>query len=185
MARFALDMRRCSGFAAAALVGAALVGAGAGSSALGAATTAAPQVSARAMSLCRSVPEIDQLVVTRVTANTTFGYTFPAVVTVTNAAQARRVARAACALPPINRGVLSCPISYGASYKLAFSVRGRGGAGETLEFNPTGCETLTGLGAIRGIGARQGFYRTLGDAMGLHDATRYTFIGAVIDPPAP
>jgi hypothetical protein len=183
MTRRSKHVRRCSGLAIAVLVAATLAGAGGGQSAAVASSATSPGDAGRTASLCKAVPHVDSLVVTRISTDTHFGYTFPAVVSVTRAAQARRVARAACALPPINRGVLACTVQYGASYQLTFG--GRSGTGETIGFTPTGCETLTGLDSIRAIGPRQGFYRTLGSAMGLRDASRYTFIGAVIDPPSP
>ena len=163
--RFEQRAPRSPVLATVVLAGAALIGACVGPSVSGAPRVAAPRASQRTAD------------------DEHFGFTFPALVTVTSAARARIVARAVCDLP-VMRGRYSCPAEFAVSYELTFAARGEKGIrGESVAFNPTGCETLTGLGANRWIEPQPGFYATLVTALGLHDASRSTFVCAVIDPP--
>jgi len=181
--RFEQRAPRSSVLATAVLAGAALIGACVGPSVSGAARVAAPRASQHTATLCSVVSRVGSLSVQRTADDEHFGFTFPALVTVTSAARARIVARAVCDLP-VMRGRYSCPAEFAVSYELTFAARGEKGIrGESVAFNPTGCETLTGLGANRWIEPQPGFYATLGTALGLHDASRSTFVGAVIDPP--
>ena len=102
----------------------------------------------------------------------------PAVVTVTNAAAARAVATSACALPDVPKGVRHCPAGFAISYRLVFWVQGQKGRGDDLVVvNPTGCQSVTGLGAVRTTSFGAGFYQLLGNAMGLRNASYHTFVG--------
>jgi hypothetical protein len=81
---------------------------------------------------------------------------------------------------PFKRPVLAVASARPRSFP---KTQKKGIQGESVAFNPTGCETLTGLGANRWIEPQPGFYATLVTALGLHDASRSTFVCAVIDPP--
>ena len=130
--------------------------------------------------LCQVLPRVDRLIVTRKVSGNQFHFTFPAVETVTNAAAARRIASVACGLPSAPNGVQACPVEFSIWYHLDFAVRGeKGMGGESIVVNPTGCQTVTGLGAVRTTARRQNFYRLLGNALGLRNAGRSTFAGTL------
>jgi hypothetical protein len=83
-----------------------------------------------------------------------------------NAAAARAVARAVCALPGMPRGVVNCPaLLLGTSYELTFSARGLELPAVTIQ--ASGCETVTGAGPVRLATDAAGFWQVLGWAMGL------------------
>jgi hypothetical protein len=105
-------------------------------------------------------------------------FTFPVVVTLTSASGAQTVAKAACALPDVPKGIRHCPEAYALYYHLVFAVRGeKGTGGEAINVYPTGCPSVTGLGAVRTTALDEGFYRVLGQAMGLTSANYLTFRG--------
>jgi hypothetical protein len=150
-----------------------------GSSPSVAPTTTSTAPSNQAAYLCQVIPRVDRLIVTRQAPGNQFRFTFPAVVTVTNAADARAVATSACALPDAPKGVQHCPAAFAISYRLVFWVRGQKGPGDDLiVVNPTGCPSVTGLGAVRTTALGTDFYRVLGKAMGLTNANYLTFRGA-------
>ena len=128
--------------------------------------------------LCQVIPRVDRLIVTRHAPGNQFHFTFPAVVTVTNAAGARAVAASACALPDAPKGAQACPVEFAVSYHLVFAVRGeKGMGGEAIDVNPTGCQSVTGLGTVREAMSSIAFFRLLGSAMGLKNASYLTFRG--------
>ena len=51
--------------------------------------------------------------------------------------------------------------------------------GEVINLNPTGCHSVTGLGAVRTTAASTGFYWLLGSAMGLRNAGFRSFEGTL------
>ncbi len=90
---------------------------------------------------------------------------FPSQVTVTNPALVRSVARALCALPDMPRGVLNCPAQLlGTAYTLHFTSGGR--PLRLVTIDATGCETVTGVGAVRRV-TSSGFWRVLAKAIGV------------------
>lgn len=130
--------------------------------------------------LCQVIPRVDRLVVTRHAPGGQFVYTFPAAVNVTSASAAQAVAKSACALPDAPKGVQACPVEFAVSYHLVFAVRGeKGMGGEAIDVNPTGCQSVTGLGTVREAMAHPAFYRLLGNVMGLKNASYQTFQGAL------
>jgi hypothetical protein len=151
-------------------------------SACGSPTSSGPRTTgpaARTAYLCRVTARVDRLTVTRHAPGGQFVFSFPAVVTVTSASAAQAVATSACALPDAPRGVQACPIEFAVSYHLVFAVRGeKGMGGEAIDVNPTGCQSVTGLGTVREVLSHPGFYRLLGSAMGLKNASYLTFRGA-------
>jgi hypothetical protein len=129
--------------------------------------------------LCQVLPRVDRLIVTRRAHGSHFKFSFPAVVTVTNAALARKVATSACGQPAVREGE-HCPAEFAVSYHLDFAVRGEKGlGGEAINVYPTGCETVTGLGAVRTTAEHHIFFRLLGNAMGVRNAGYFTFAGIV------
>jgi hypothetical protein len=51
--------------------------------------------------------------------------------------------------------------------------------GESIVVNLTGCQTVTGLGAVRTTARRQNFHRLLAAALGRKNAGRSTFAGTL------
>ena len=140
-------------------------------------TTTSP--SAKTAYLCKVIPRVDRLVVTRHAPGHQFIFRFPSVVTVTNALDAQAVAKAACALPDAPKGAQACPAEFAISYHLVFAVRGEKGTGvEALDVNPTGCQSVEGLEAVREVMSHPAFFRVLGRAMGLKNSSYLTFRGA-------
>ena len=82
--------------------------------------------------------------------------------TVTDPATARSVAAAACALPPMPSGAMSCPADSGLTYRLLFSISGRELA--PVSVDATGCGEVRGLGQARWTARSPGFWRTLREA---------------------
>jgi hypothetical protein len=122
---------------------------------------------------------VDRIIVTRHAPGSHFKFSFPAVVAVTNASKARALATAACGLPTLPGGE-HCPAGFPVSYRLDFAVKGeKGMGGEAINVYPTGCETVTGLGAVRTTAEHHSFFRLLGTAIGLKDAGYFTFAGIV------
>jgi hypothetical protein len=158
------------------VLGAALLLSACGSPSSSGPTTTGP--SARTVYLCQVVTRVDRLIVTRHSPAGQFVFSFPAVVTVTSANAARAVATSACALPDAPKGAQPCPIEFAVSYHLDFAVRGeKGMGGENIDVNPTGCQSVTGLGTVREVMSHPAFYRLLGNAMGLKNASDLTFRG--------
>ena len=109
--------------------------------------------------LCQVIPRIDRLIVTRNALTNNFHFTFPRVVTVTNASAAQAVATYACALPHaprVPRHVLS-NLPFPTISSLQCAAKGMGG--EYVDMNPTGCEVVTGLGMAREAISRPDFFR--------------------------
>ena len=129
--------------------------------------------------LCDNLPHVDRLIITRHAPGSHFHFSFPATFTATNAAKARAVAKSACGLPRLPGGE-HCPAEFPVSYNLDFAVQGeKGMGGEAINVYPTGCETVTGLGPVRTTAEHHRFFWLLGNAMGLKDASYFTFAGIV------
>ena len=81
------------------------------------------------------------------------------------------------------KGVRHCPAACAISYRLVFGVRGEKGMGVpgrvALDVHPTGYQPAKGLGVVRTTSFCAGFYRLLGNAMGLRNAGYQTFAGAL------
>ena len=126
--------------------------------------------------LCQVLPRVDRLIVTRQAPGDQFVFTFPAVVTVLSANEARAVAAASCALPDIAPGVFHCPAAFAVSYHLDFAVKGeKGMGGEAIDVYPTGCPMVKGLGPVRT--PTSAFYQRLARAMKLGNVGSSTFRG--------
>jgi len=135
-----------------------------------------PEEASRA-ELCRSVPRLDRLVVTRSDdyPQNHMHFSFPATITVADAAQVREAARALCALPKMPSGTFSCPADFAIVYHLAFSAAGE--RFPAVSVDATGCEVVRGLTTTRWVARTPGFWHTLGEAMGLVDPSYATFHG--------
>lgn len=126
--------------------------------------------------LCQVLPQVDRLIVSRHSPGDQFVFTFPAVVTVPSASEARAVAAASCALPDVRSGVFHCPAALAVSYHLVFAVKGeKGMGGEAIDVYPTGCPMVKGLGSVRT--PTSAFYQLLARAMGLGSVGSATFRG--------
>jgi hypothetical protein len=161
-------MNRFSGLCLAAAAVASLAVTGCGS-VNGATTTArtgraAGTHAATTAGLCAAVSKVDSLTVRRDGAwpANHFRFRFPRQIAVTRPQQARAVARAVCALPPMPRGVFACPADFGISYRLEFAAGGRRLAVVTV--HPGGCELVTGAGQARWVEKSHGFWTVLSRA---------------------
>ena len=124
---------------------------------------------------CQSVAYLNRLIVHRTNGNPQLHlrFPFPSVVFLTNASSVQDAAKALCALPKLPTGVLHCPGDIGLDYHLTFSGTSRGFP--TIVVPATGCQMVWGLGPTRWIARSPGFWRALGKAMGLVNATYATF----------
>jgi hypothetical protein len=159
-----------------------LIAAGSGGSGVAQAaqrtTTSGPrQVTAVPASLCRSIGQVDRLVVRRVDAfpQNDIHFSFPAVTVVTEVASVTDVAKVVCSLPRMPTGVMNCPVDLGITYRLSFTAPS--GAFPTVVVSATGCETVLGIGPVRWVADSPNFWRRLGKAMGLPSPTWVTFRG--------
>jgi hypothetical protein len=128
--------------------------------------------------LCASITRLDRLIVSRNDAfpKNGFRFSFPRIVTVKDAAAVRAVAGALCALPKMPRGALHCPADWGITYQLVFSAKGR--TFSPVRVAATGCQEVTGLGQTRWVARSRGFWKTLGQAMGLPHPDNQVFAGS-------
>lgn len=145
------------------------------------ATTAPQSVRAAAEtepSLCESVPQLTRLVVRRTDAfpGNHIAFSFPAVVSVNDAASVRQAANALCALPRMPIVAMHCPADLGITYHLTFSAERR--TFPPISIDATGCQTVRGLSEVRWVARTPGFWKVLGEAMGLTNSGRETFAGS-------
>ena len=160
----------------------ALIAAGSGESGVAQATpgtmtsgTLRPAVAST--SLCRSIGQVDRLVVRRVDElpQNRIHFSFPAVTVVREAASVQDVAKVVCALPRIPMGVMSCVVDLGIYYRLSFTAADR--EFPTVVVDATGCQTVLGIGPTRWVAGSPNFWRRLGKAMGLAAPAYETFKG--------
>ena len=128
---------------------------------------------------CESVGSLDRLVVRRTDAFPQNGvrFSFPAVVTVSSVTSVRAVASALCKLPRMPRGTFACPADFGISYDLTFSGRDRSFPAATVD--ATGCQVVRGLPHALSAATSLGFWRILGQAMGLATPGQQSFRGSL------
>jgi hypothetical protein len=127
--------------------------------------------------LCASAGRVDRLVVERVNQipRNHERFTFPARVAVTDPREARTVARALCALPPMPSGTFNCPADLGIVYRLGFTADGR--KLPAVSAQATGCGGVRGLGRSAWTARSPGFWRLLGTAMGIPRPGNPAFAG--------
>jgi len=141
-------------------------------------TRGTSQPAAAPTSLCRSIGQVERLVVRRVDAFPQNGihFSFPAETVVTEVTSVRDVAKVVCALPRIPATVMSCPADLGITYRLSFTAPDE--TFPTVVVSATGCETVLGIGPTRWVAGSSNFWRRLGDDMGLPSPTWATFRGS-------
>jgi hypothetical protein len=165
-----LVLAGCGSVTAPATTGPATTGpATTGLATTGPATAASAKATAGQPELCAGIGRVNRLVILRsrgMNRIQELHFPFPEQVIVANAAAARALARAVCALPGMPRGVVNCPaLLLGTSYQLTFSARGLELPVVTVQ--ATGCETVTGAGPVRRATDAAGFWQLLGRTMGL------------------
>jgi hypothetical protein len=128
-------------------------------------------------SLCASNGRVDRLVVQRadLLPQNHPQFTFPAKIAVTDPGQARSVAQAACALPPMPSGTFSCPADMGIVYRLTFSAGGK--ELPPVQADAGGCGMVHGIGQTRWTISFPGFWQILAAAMGIRQPINSTFSG--------
>jgi hypothetical protein len=188
----AVALAGCGSIAAPGSVSAGSGSAGSGPAGTGSAAGSAGQVSASSpaggapastaaghAALCAGAGRVTRLVVVRshlVNRFQIMHFPFPREVRVTDAARARAVAAALCALPAMPGGVVNCPnMMLGTSYRLTFTLAGK--PLPVVTVNGTGCQTVTGAGPVRRVSTTPGFWRVLGNAIGLFGAGPPVFSG--------
>ncbi|MHB8320076.1 MAG: hypothetical protein ACYDEP_12745 [Acidimicrobiales bacterium] len=116
-------------------------------------------------SLCKAIPSLNRLVVTRVNAfpKNAETFVFAAVSTVEDPGSVRAVARELCALPNYPPGVFHCPADLGITYRLAFFSAKY--SYPQIDADIGGCEPVKGVGETRR--ATPSFWDTLGKAIGV------------------
>jgi hypothetical protein len=128
--------------------------------------------------LCASTAQVTSLTVQRtggLPGNHT-RFTFPARETVRGAARARAVAQSACGLGQLpHTAVLRCPADFGIIYQLTFAAGSHRFTPVTV--NATGCQLVSGLGAVRSAATSTTFWRALGTAIGIPRADNLAFRG--------
>lgn len=128
--------------------------------------------------LCVDIPHLTSLTVRRLNAfpENNERFSFPGQVTVGDQVKVRAVAKALCALPRPPRDTrYFCPIDLGISYRLTFAAEGRHYS--PVSVKPGGCEEVSGLTSPRWAARSSGFWRVLGKAMGITNATPAVFNG--------
>jgi hypothetical protein len=151
-----------------AACGSVVAGNGTGTGSAGAQAAQAPNKAVTA-GLCADPGAVNRLVIRRtgiIMQPRQQRFTFPALVTVTSAADARAVARAVCALPMQPAGILSCPADFGIGYQLRFAAGRHHFA--VVKLHAAGCEIVTGAGKPRTITHSTAFWAVLGKALRLH-----------------
>jgi hypothetical protein len=128
---------------------------------------------------------VNYLLVKRTRPDNPERFAFPSTVRSVRLPDIQAAARALCALPrvPRNKPFL-CAFDNGFHYVLSFSYtppQGSTGTSITariVDFDPTGCRFVTGLGSERRK-ATIAIFATLGSAMGLPNATPAEFAGTI------
>jgi hypothetical protein len=117
--------------------------------------------------LCSKQAAVTRLVVSRVNAlpQNHLHFAFPAGVTVSSPARARAVAAMICGLPAVPHGPMSCPASWGVSYRLSFAARSQ--TFPVVTAGAGGCGVVTGAGPARWTARVPGFWTVLAHAMGI------------------
>ena len=116
--------------------------------------------------LCAAERAVTRLVVSPVSALPQ-SHVHPAMVagvTVRSAAQARAVAKAVCALPPMPSAPMNCPAGHGTGYRLSFAA---GDASfPVVTAQASCCIVVTGAGRPRWAERAPGFWAVIHRAIG-------------------
>jgi len=99
--------------------------------------------------LCMEIPKLTRMTVTRTPWPPLHHAreVLPTGFTIRNAATVQRIATMLCALPPMPRGVMSCPNLAGGGFRLFFAAPGK--AIPSVEVQGSGCRVVSGLGPPR------------------------------------
>lgn len=152
------------------------IGAGTAKTSTGTGTPRAQVQTMPRLSLCMATNKVTTLAVRRGPYMNPTVFSFPAVVLVENAASARAVAKAICAITPdMSTGIYACPADQGLAYQLIFTLPEYVIAPVLLRMG--GCGGIEYSGAKGWIHPSQNFFHVLGNAMQLHLATERTFVG--------
>ncbi len=132
--------------------------------------------------LCQIAYSVDRLTMSRSKPLNRETFTVPAKVVVAKSSRVQAAARALCALPPLPKGVLSCPMDLGVEYTFHFTVVGATGneTADPVVLDASGCETVKGLGTTRWVATSPSFWPVLGNALGIARATQKTFAGVLV-----
>jgi len=115
------------------------------SAGVGGSTGPAPGVTASAgVPLCAAVGKVDRVVATP--GGSHVRALLPGGITISDAARARALAVALCALPPMPAG-LHCEAATGGAFRLTFAAGNQGFRPVGVQL--TGCRSVTGLGPAR------------------------------------
>lgn len=129
--------------------------------------------------LCANIPHLTSLTISRLNPfpGNNERFSFPARVKVGDPVKVRAVAKAVCALPPPPPGAsrYSCGIDLGISYRLTFAAQAR--RYPPVSVRPGDCEPVSGLASPRWAVRSPGFWRVLGNAVGITGATSAVFSG--------
>lgn len=145
-----------------------------------AASTAATTTRHADRSLCGEVGQVTSLSVHRVSLNPE-RFSFPSDVRA-HGSTARAVARALCSLPRSPSGVFFCASAWGPAYHVAFFDGSRVVSVDLVV--PTGCASVleNWTSATQVALAPTGrFWKALGRAVGVTDATAEAFAGTLVD----
>jgi hypothetical protein len=136
------------------------------------APSTATSASEPSTALCRNPDRFTALSVTRTNPfpQNDIAFTFPDEVTSTDRVAVAAVASSACGLPVFPSGHFNCPADFGVGYALGFIVTD-GRVVTTIDADPTGCPTVTGLGRPRS--AASAFWARLAVALGLPAPREY------------
>ncbi|HUW86847.1 MAG TPA: hypothetical protein VMW30_00500 [Candidatus Paceibacterota bacterium] len=131
------------------------------------------------LSLCTVANKVTTLTVRRGTFMNPTVFSFPSVVSVSNAASVRAVAKTICAIPPDMRTwAIPCPSDQGLTYRLVFTIPKY--VITPIILHMGGCGAIEGTGAKGWIHLTPSLFRVLGNAMQLHLATIETFAGKML-----
>ncbi len=135
--------------------------------------------SSRVVSLCSVEGAVTTLTIDRDAVANSEMFLFPSRVNVSNVSAVRSVARSLCALPFFPKSVMSCPMDFGVDYALHFSESTNDGVLQVgvITLDVSGCQSVTGMGAVRWAARSASFWRVLGNAIGVKDATSLSFVG--------
>jgi hypothetical protein len=124
---------------------------------------------------CAAPPAATRLLVRRLGGRVAgTGAQAPATAWITSVTTVRRVERALCQLPVRPPGTYHCPADFGVSYSLSFWAGSL--ALPIVTVAPTGCQLVGGMpGPARWTALSPGFWRVLGSALGLRQASIGSF----------
>jgi hypothetical protein len=159
---------------------AAVAASGSSAAAGHAATGSTGQLTSAGSGLCASTAQVDSLTIQRTGGlpGNHARFTFPARETVRDAAKAQAVAQSVCGLgQQPHTAVFRCPADFGITYQLTFAAGSHRFTPVTV--NATGCQLVSGLGAARSAATSTTFWRALGTAIGIPQATSLAFRGTI------